>query len=224
MLAYAANSPRAAGRSGSPRTLVLILAGHAALIAAVLTAKPGIVSVLPFDPTDVINIPVDPPPPPPPQPTVEPRPTPPATQPTFIEKPAPIVPMEQPTTFQLDTGPTIADIGAVIGSGPTTILGPPRKDPVRIGPRFATSENAIKPPYPSDKLRDQEEATLKLRLTIDARGRVTAVEPVGAADPSFLAAARRHILRAWRYKPATEDGVAVATSTVITLSFRLEDV
>ena len=39
MLAYAANSPKAAGRAGSPKALALILAGHAALIAAVLTAK-----------------------------------------------------------------------------------------------------------------------------------------------------------------------------------------
>jgi protein TonB len=60
-------------------------------------------------------------------------------------------------------------------------------------------------------------------LTIDPRGRVIAVDPVGAADPSFLAAARRHILKAWRYKPATEDGIAVPSTTVISLSFRLED-
>ena len=91
------------------------------------------------------------------------------------------------------------------------------------GPRLATAGDALKPPYPNDKLRLEQEATLKLRLTIDARGRVTAVDPVGPADPSFLAAARRHILQAWRYKPATEDGVAVPTTTVINLSFRLED-
>ena len=35
------------------------------------------------------------------------------------------------------------------------------------------------------------------------------MEPVGTANPSFLEAARRHIIRAWRYQPATEDGVAV---------------
>jgi periplasmic protein TonB len=69
----------------------------------------------------------------------------------------------------------------------------------------------------------EEEATLRLRLTIDVRGRVTAVEPVGPADPSFLEAARRHILRAWRYKPATEDGVAVPSTMTINLSFRLEE-
>ena len=113
----------------------------------------------------------------------------------------------------------------VIGSGPTTIIrsaaGTCRS---ASGALRATPESALKPPYPLDKIRSEEEATLRLRLTIDTRGRVTAVEPVGAADPSFLEAARRHILRAWRYKPATEDGVAVPSTTVISLSFRLEDV
>ena len=33
MLAYAADSRRLAGRAGSPKALVLIVAGHAALIA-----------------------------------------------------------------------------------------------------------------------------------------------------------------------------------------------
>jgi len=96
--------------------------------------------------------------------------------------------------------------------------------PVKVAARWATSESALKPPYPLDKIRSEEEATLRLKLTIDPRGRVIVVDPVGAADPSFLEAARRHILKAWRYKPATEDGVAVPSTTVISLSFRLEDV
>ena len=86
-----------------------------------------------------------------------------------------------------------------------------------------TPDEALRPPYPNSKLRDEEEATLKLRLSIDARGRVTQVTPVGHADSTFLEAARRHIIRAWRYKPATEDGVAVSSTMVISLSFRLED-
>jgi protein TonB len=52
---------------------------------------------------------------------------------------------------------------------------------------------------------------------------VTGVEAVGAADPVFLAAARRHLIAHWRYRPATEDGRPVATSTVITLRFELSD-
>ena len=52
---------------------------------------------------------------------------------------------------------------------------------------------------------------LRLKLTIDPRGRVIAVDPVGKADPAFLAAARRHLIAHWRYKPATEDGRAIAS-------------
>ena len=66
------------------------------------------------------------------------------------------------------------------------------------------------------------EAVLRLRLSIDERGRVVSVDPVGAADGAFLAAARRHLLAQWRYKPAMEGGRAVATSIVITLRFQLE--
>jgi protein TonB len=224
MLAYAANSPRTAARSSSPKALTIVLAGHAALIAAVLTARMDVAGPVIDKIPDIINIAPDkPPPPPPPDPTVDPQPAKTVTQPTFIERTPPVVDMEQARPIELDTGPTLRDIGAVIGSGPT-FVDPPRKGPVRLGPRLATAGDALKPPYPNDKLRAEEEATLKLRLTIDARGRVVAVEPVGAVDASFLAAARRHILKAWRYKPATEDGVAVSTSTVITLSFRLEDV
>jgi protein TonB len=221
MLAYAANT-RPAGRAGSPRSLALILAGHAVLIGAVMTARMDLVPVTPFDPTDVVNVPM-PPPPPKPQPEVEPTEKQPIDQQSFIDDTPPIVDMDQATPIQLDSGSAIRDIGDVIGSGPTTILDLASADPVKIGPRFATNENALKPPYPPSKLRAEEEATLRLRLSIDTRGRVVAVEPVGAADPAFLEAARRHILRAWRYQPATEDGVAIPSSTVIALSFRLED-
>jgi protein TonB len=45
---------------------------------------------------------------------------------------------------------------------------------------------------------------------------------VGSADRAFLEAARRHLLARWRYKPATEGGRTVGSSTVITLRFQLE--
>jgi periplasmic protein TonB len=223
MLAYAANAPRAAGRSGSPRALALILIGHAVVIGAVMTAKMGVIHVDTFDPTKIINIPIEPPPPPEhPRPQVEPRPQP---QDSFIPVPpkkidlGPTIPI-----LPFDQGPTKPAIVPVIGAGVGVIpLDPPKHVPVRIAAVFRTPDSALRPPYPPSKLRLQEEATLRLRLSIDARGRVTEVEPVGAADPEFLAAARRHIIRSWRYKPATEDGAAVPWSTVITLSFRLEN-
>ena len=222
MLAYAADSRRIAGRSNSAKALVLIVAGHAALIAAVMAAKMEIVTFLPIDPTKLIEIPITPPPPPPP-PTIEPQAKQPATQQSFIDRTNSIAGMDANNSPSFALGTTIEDIGTVIGTD-LSFIDPPRPAPVRIAARFNTPAGALKPPYPNDKLRLEEEATLKLKLTIDARGRVTAVEPVGAADPSFLEAARRHIIRAWRYKPATEDGTAVGSSTIITLSFRLEEV
>jgi periplasmic protein TonB len=224
MLAYAANAPRTAGRAGSPRALTLIVAGHAALIAAVMTARMEVMGPIVDEIPEIINIKPEtpPPPPPPPTPTID-QPTHPATQDLFIQSERPIVDMEQATPFELDNGQTIRDIGDVSGSGPTTITDPPRHVPVKLAAVPRTPESALKPPYPNDKLRLEEEATLRLRLTIDTGGRVTAVEPVGAADPSFLEAARRHILRAWRYKPAMEDGVAVPSTITINLSFRLAE-
>ena len=223
MLAYAAHN-RPAGRTGSPRALALIVAGHAVLIGAVMTAKmelvPGGLPTI----TEIVNIPIDPPPPPPPEPQVVPTPKKPIPQPTFIEVPPKVVDMGQSSPATVDSGPTIRDLLPVSGGGDAMVLDPPRHEPVRIAARFNTPNSALRPPYPLDMRRAEEEATLKLRLTIDTRGRVTAVDPVGSANPSFLEAARRHIIRAWRYKPATEDGVAVPSSTVITLSFRLEDV
>jgi protein TonB len=222
MLAYAANSRRVAGRSNSPSVLVLILAGHGAIIAAVMAAKVDVGTWLPDDPAQLIQIPIAQPPPPPPATVPQPDTIQPATQPSFIDATDTMVVMDANSSASLAQGTTIEDIGAVIGTD-ISFIDPPRPAPVRLAARFNTPATALKPPYPSDKLRLEEEATLRLRLTIDARGRVTAVESIGAADPSFLEAARRHIIRAWRYKPATEDGVAVGSSTMITLSFRLED-
>lgn len=219
MLAYAANT-RPAGRAGSPRALVLILAGHAVLIGAVMTARMDLAGPVIPPRTTIFNVPVEPPPPPAPRPA-EPRNP---TNSTIDRTPTQVdLPPTNPG-IALDPGP-IFDPGPIAGTGGGSViaLDPPGPLPVRIGPRFATPQGALKPPYPAAKLRSEEEATLRLRLSIDTRGRVVAVEPVGAADPEFLVAARRHILRAWRYQPASEDGVAVASSTVITLSFRLDD-
>jgi len=223
MLAYAAEAPKTAGRAGSPKALALILIGHTAVIAAVLTAKPEIIEQVIDKPPLVFN--VDPPaPPPPPEPTVKPQTNPTVTQPSFIEHPTPVVNMDA-TDLSFDHGKALDDITKVIGTEVRLPpINPPLHEVVKVAAVSRTPDSAIKPPYPNDKLRLEQEATLRLRLSIDARGRVTAVDPVGAADPSFLEAARRHIIRAWRYRPATEDGVAVPSSMTVNLSFRLEEV
>ncbi|MBA3525985.1 MAG: energy transducer TonB [Sphingomonas sp.] len=215
--------PAFAERKPYPRALIVIVAGHAALIAAVMMAKMDLPQTMipAVTKVELIPAPTDPPPNPP-----EPRP---AREPakSVIDRPVALVPVP------LDPGPAV-DVTPVPVPQPGPLAGAstlpqppvavvPTPLPVRTGPRFATPDSRLRPPYPPHKLRSGGEAALRLRLSIDARGRVTAVEPVGDADPAFLGAARRHLVAHWRYQPATEGGRPIASSTVITLHFRLDD-
>jgi periplasmic protein TonB len=219
MLAYAANRRRIAERPSSPNTMLLIACAHIAVIAVVMSAKMDLPRRLIDRPIPILRVPMPPQPPPPAQHTTRAqRPA----HPTIIDHATvqgPTVSHEQPT-FDPDPGGNV-----VLGSGgsltiPNFTL--PKPLPVSSGPQLLTPESQLKPPYPEAKLLSEEEATLHLRLTIDESGRVVAVDPVGSADPVFLAAARKHLLAHWRYKPAMQDGQPVATSIVVTLQFMLD--
>jgi protein TonB len=171
---------------------------------------------------DFIKEPVPPPPPPDLQRIEKPRPS-----QSTLDTPRTLLPVPPTNIEPIDPRPVPMPfpgdpiIGPMVDPQPPRVEPQPRPVPVRFGPRFATPDHALKPPYPSSKLDSGEEAVLRLRLSIDERGRVTSVEPVGRADPAFLQAARGHLTARWRYQPATEDGRAVASSTVITLRFEL---
>ena len=224
MLAYAAH--RRSRRHINPPTLIAIVGVHAVALTLLATAKmegSPIEGVI----TELIPVALEKEPPPlPPPPTPQPaRPTPRDSQ---IDRTPPIVPSNPQPTEPLDRGPPVADTGPVLGPSvdpaPPVLPDPPRVVPVRpTAPVLATPADQLRPPYPEAKRRLEEEAVLRLRLAIDARGRVTAVEPVGSADPLFLASARGHLVRYWRYRPATEAGQPVATSIVVTLRFRLDE-
>ena len=210
-----------AGQRRHPRALLFIVGVHAVLIGAVMTARMAVPVIDDHGPIVVDPIPIPPDPPPNPEPPkAEPQQAPRADP--YV--PPSEVPLPMPTGPAIDTAPIpVPDPGRVIGTNPGPVPIPkPMPAVVRTGPRFITPDWALRPPYPDDKRRLEEEATLKLKLAIDERGRVVAVEPVGKADRSFLEAARKHLIAKWRYKPATEDGRPVPSSTVITLRFELE--
>lgn len=220
MLGYASPSP-VAMRRFSPTSIALILGGHAALLSLVVSAKTDFIKRTIFDPTTVIILPDPAPPLPPPPPLdIKPRhPSPPQPGPTHLP---PIVDQFPPLGEPLAGGPIKIDTGPYPGGGETILELPPKPHAVLHRPAIlATPERLLRPPYPLSKQRLGEEASLSLRLTIAPDGRVTAVAPVGRADPEFLAAARRHILAHWRYRPASDDGSAVGSVINITLSFRL---
>lgn len=225
MLAYAANRPDPAGRRASPNAMLFIVAVHIAAIAALMSAKMDLPRHLKEPPliVDLLRIP----PPPPPQ-TVQPT----RAQPQPQPQPTPWVSHSEPRTPTQPTPMPPLDPGGVATGDPgPTIELPPIPEPppltlphatVRSGPALLTPASALRPPYPDSKLLNQEEADLRLRLSIGIDGRVTAVEPIGRADPVFLDAARRYIIGHWRYRPAMVDGHAVVSTLVITLSFRLD--
>jgi protein TonB len=220
MLAYAANAPRHAERRSSPNALLAVIAVHVAVIAAVMSAKMDLPQRIFHPPTTLINVPLPTDPPPVSRPHARPTPQP---RPHGIDRTTPIA---EPTPSQdPGPGPASLDPGAITGVGAVVMphaVDPPRLPSGKLAPQLLTPPSELKPPYPHEKLLSEEEALLKLRLTIDERGRVIAVEPIGRADPVFLNAARRYLLAHWLYRPASEDGRTVASSTVITLRFTLE--
>jgi protein TonB len=217
MLAYAARVPRHAERGSSPNAMLAIIAGHVALIAIVMSARMDLPQKLIDRPIDITWIdPVEPPPPNPPiRHVTRPQPGPTVTDPI-----TPVPPSPGPVVSQ--TLP-IPDPGPFIGSSIDPMPQPRPTPPLlRLEPQLVTPPAELRPPYPPAKLASGEEAVLKLRLSIDERGRVVAVEPVGRADRAFLDSARRYLLAHWRYRPASEDGRAVAAFTVVTLRFQLD--
>lgn len=226
MLAYAAN--QRSRRRLSPSALVLIGTGHAIAIGLLITAKMDVGIFTPPVETDIYNVPLPPPPtePPKPKPQVQQDTRLPPPPDSRIDNPPPVIPTPQPGPA-FDPGPSnssVPDIGPALSTPlPQPSVPLPSLVVERVGPRALTPPDLLRPPYPESKMRTEEEALLRLRLSIDARGRVTAVDPIGAADAAFLAAARSHLIRHWRYKPAVEDGRAVASTLTITLRFELED-
>ena len=219
MLAYAKGRRLTGKRQSSPHAMMLVISAHVALIAVVMSAKMDIPRVFPKSPP-LIKVPIEPPPPPE-HPLVKPRPSP---VPTSIDHPRPNEPLPLPNPVDIDSGSPV-NVGPVAGGGTEGTSLPPLPPialPVHHDARLLTPASELRPPYPPSKILSEEEATLRLKLTISDSGRVIAVDPVGTADREFLDAARRSLLAHWRYQPATEDGRAVTSSTVITLRFQLD--
>lgn len=218
MLAYAASRPVVADRPSSPSTLLIVIGLHAAVLAAVMSAKMDLPGRILNPPIDVELIP-QPKLPPPERPVTQPNR--PQTNTSQIDHTTSIVPIERLGPVTVDQ--TRVDPGPIVGPPTFTIPDPPQPvELARSDARLLTPAWDLKPPYPASKIASEEEAVLQLRITIDERGRVIAVEPLGRVDSAFLDSARRHLLSHWRYKPAIESGRPVTSSMVIRLRFQLD--
>jgi protein TonB len=219
MLEYAAGRRHVAERPSSPNAMLFIISAHVALLAVVMSAKMDLPIPIRSKPI-IVTFPHEPPPPPP-NATAE---TPNQTPQHVIDQPHQLVPVPVSKPQPVETGPATEPVS--VATGRSSIIPvmpqPTVTTPIRHEAQLLTPPWELKPPYPATKLASEEEATLTLRLTIDDRGRVIAVDPVGSADRTFLDAARRYIIAHWRYAAATQDGRAVASNLTITLRFELD--
>jgi protein TonB len=200
--------------------MLLVICAHLIVIAVVLSTKMTMPPRTLNRPTAIISVPVPKPPPPRPLTTARPE-----FQTPFNQTRQPAVRLPNAALTQVPVYVGTGDVRpAAVGTVAIPDLPPlpPQPLPASSAAQLLTPFSDLKPPYPEAKLLTGEEATLTLRLSIDEHGRVIAVDPVGRADPVFLAAARTHLLAHWRYKPAMKDGRALASATVITLRFELD--
>lgn len=194
----------------SPLGLGLVVAGHAAVLTALALAPPEAIQRITYVKTIVENI-ADPTPPPklPPPPPKQARQTP----PTQIEK-------------IVDTGPSTPPIE--FRPLPPLDLTPPLQQPPLAEPKFVPASadpgaiSRFQPGYPSALARADIEGSVTVRVLIGADGRVKTVEMVRADNVGFFEATKEHALRAWRFRPATRDGVATESWRTMTVHFKLE--
>jgi len=203
-------------KRGSPTGLALVVLLHAAVLSALVLIKgPEFVRQV-YGRTVVDTIPV------PPEPAPEPPPdrrseTP--QQPTTVTQTTTSLPTINQTIF--DNRPSDPPVIEAIPAERVVIASRPEIPPVRRDAEIISRD--LQPPYPTDMERLQRDGTVRLRVTIGANGRVTAVERISATSDSFWRVTERQALNRWRFRPATVDGRPTESTKVMTVTFRIED-
>ncbi|WP_164021053.1 TonB-dependent siderophore myxochelin receptor MxcH [Pyxidicoccus trucidator] len=122
----------------------------------------------------------------------------------------------------------LALLTGLLISGPV-LASAPQVEGAEKPPASASPAPAIEAPkllefveaaYPAQAERERREATVVLRLTLDAQGAVTEAEVLEPAGPDFDEAARAAALR-FRFEPAKRNGVPMPSRIAYSYEFRL---
>ncbi len=80
------------------------------------------------------------------------------------------------------------------------------------------------PPYPPNAKKNQQQGTVVLHIMISAQGDVTsAIVSRSSGVPELDQTAADWVTRHWKYKPATDNGVAVASASDAQVVFNLKN-
>jgi len=165
----------------------------------------------------------------------EPRPVPPPPPPEIVPVVQPATPRVSaapvPRAMAPDPAPVAPPVveGGRMAADPVPVaardaggdLGPPASGPL-AGVQLAYAE-ASAPPYPREALRAGHQGTVLLQVLVDVDGRPLEVRVEhGSGYRQLDEAARRHVLRHWRFQPAMRDGRAVQAIGLVPIDFRLD--
>jgi protein TonB len=203
----------------SPTVLGIVILLHGVALGALALAKMDMPLKEIFIPTETFRVPIKP----------IPEPNPPKQKPVpnqRVETVQPIVqtppPPERDIFYKPDATPQKAEPLAL-----ATVIDPPRPQQIIATPvrREAQMDprSELKPPYPASQQRMGAEGLVTLRVLIGPDGRVRSAEKLRATNDEFYQATLRHVLRNWRFKPATLDGRPIESSKVMTLHFELDE-
>lgn len=121
-----------------------------------------------------------------------------------------------PMTVELPVAGSVAELGPA--AGPASIAPAP-------GPATMRLEYTSAPPpaYPRDALRRGAEGTVLLQVLVGIDGRPLEVSISDSSGHRDLdAAARRHVLARWRFRPAHRDGHPVQAIGLVPIAFSLQ--
>ena len=128
-------------------------------------------------------------------------------------------PVTTPPTPPPTTVPATTPVTLPITTTSTILLTPPTTVPPRPVEKPAECLSCPRPSYPPAAAIYGLEGDVEVEIVVDEQGRVTLARAL--SGHSALRDAARKAVLAWRFAPATRDGVPVASTRRIPVQFRL---
>ena len=137
----------------------------------------------------------------------------------------PRAPDVKPTPFTSDGGDIT--FGGGIGTGDGIPIDPIEAieitpDPVFVEPRLNSRfASQFQPRYPTGLLRLEEEGVVSVKVLVGTNGRAKDIRLLSTPHQDFWDSTRKHALKKWRFKPATEDGKPVESWITLKVKFEI---
>lgn len=158
---------------------------------------------------------------PPPPPLLPPAPT--VRVERHVATPSVRVPIPHPSPVALPTLPVIAPVAPTLPATTTTTPGTDARASAGNSEATIAYETATPPAYPIQALRTGTQGTVLLKVLVDASGKpVQVVIDRSSGSPLLDAAARKHVLAAWRFHPAMRNGHAIEVWAMVPVRFNLD--